>query len=90
MKPLSGKTTAETSTVISLYEEVAKTKLTLDIFDLGDTELCLKTLHLEYKGNFLDDEWKRKCLFEYHFQKNTTEILSCGKMEVFKETSRNS
>ena len=75
-KILTGQKVEETSTVLSLYEEVAKVKLSISFCDFQIEEQNINTIHADYKNYFSAEEWQNICLFEYHFNKNNPEILS--------------
>ena len=82
---LTGKKETEPSTVIDLYKEIIKTKWNSYYGDIEINENTLKTLHSEYKAHFLKQEWKIICLFEFHFQKSSSQILSYEDQLLAKE-----
>ena len=59
-----------------MYEEVAKSELSISSCDFQIVEHKNNTVHADYKTYYSPDEWQNICLLEYHFSKQNPEILS--------------
>ena len=68
MNLLTGKKASEISTLIKLYEEIAKVKSTVDFCDVEIIENPSTTIQSQYKAHFLEDEWKNICYLNITFK----------------------